>query len=485
MNKKTQSVPEQNNDTQGIEKDASIEEQMENQGSPINNITKKARARPSSWGRKTCYSFQETTLLFEEKIREILSSCSDDECEFILNHVLDESEVTLNHDSWEFKINIYNFIELYICKLIFRGHIDAGIKKSDGMIDPLYDFNIYYEDFIQHLKNNLGRIPLDSIMTVSESHKTNLKLKKKINNFPGFFRVMNTNGDLALLSLVKRYRPACLSDLKIPEDDTTQIFPITIEGNFLLLSITSKNDKTFLFCKDEQEKTKSLPFPYIFYSSFSPFFNRIDLRQDRPSFNHNHNYPTFMGLVDSLFLLFLKSHGIFEKELFGNAKKTILDNEKKFIDEVSNDALKFFYADVYIKKESLSNFLNTFDVEYIKNYYHRPEEPFKFSYKKTTIDNSYQLEALNKILTLVRNESSASQSNDIEIIQAAIDIVTNNLSMKTIHNNYAKKILNKNKKEMNVKSLWDHIQRYTGSIAKRFDIVVELKKFSHKKPDRV
>ena len=478
MNKKTQSVSEQNNDTQDIEKDASIEKQLENQCSPIN------KARPSSWGGKTCYSFQETASLFEEKFNEIFSSCSDDECEFILNHVLDESEVTLNHDSWEFKINIYNFIELYICKLIFLGHIDAGIKKSDGMIDPLYDFDIYYKDFGQHLKYNLARIPLDSIMILPECDNENPKLGKDINNIYSHFRMMHEIGDIVLLSLVKRYHPTCLGDLKIPENDATQILPITIKGDVILLSITSKDDKIFLFCKNQREKTRSLPFPYIFYSSFSPFFKKIDLRKEPPSFNHNRIHPTFFGLIDSFFILFLKSHGIFNKDLFHSSKKTTLDDNNDFIDEVYKYVLEFFFNNIYIKKESLNNFLNIFNIRHIKNYYDTPEEPFKFSYKKTTINNNL-LEKLKKILTLVKDKNSASQSNDIEIIQAAIDIVTNNLSMETVHSNYAKKILNKNKNEMNVKSLWNHIQRYTAKIAKQFNIVVELKKFSHKKSDKV
>ena len=419
--------------------------------------------RPSSLGRNTCYSFDEGIGKLAQQIDKT-----------------EESPIffdKIKHDS-----RLRKFFKLFLYKMIFQGKIDFGILNSEKMISPVWDMNIFYDNFLKKMKN-IAHIPLDTISIFYEETCVQKNVEDTFKDFLQHLSVKRKQKNGILFSLSSENDPIFLGECISAANGVRHVtLPVQIAdkypNKYVQLSVQS-GTKTFFYCKNCNNETVELPLSMEFCISFKKILDSYLPIYSATSDTFNKNFPTLIGMAGGIFLLFLTSHGIFKNELDMDGEKTAFDCHHDFIAEKCDSLLQYFDTILFLRKKTFDLFLEDVKIDYIDNYYNNPKEPFIFNNKY--IDSTdKETERNNKISILKKLMSNKSLSKEENTaIHAEYDRVCNNICMKEFYDKYSDKILTLENDSTH--KFWERFNYKIKIIMKKNKIYnYRATKFSHK-----
>ena len=425
--------------------------------------------RASSLGKNSCYTFDEAI----EKIAKKLD---------------DAEESSIFSKKLKYSPALAIFFKLFICKLFFQGKVDCGIINSEGMISPLWDMNICYEDFHKKI-NNIANTPLEALSIFHKRNDEHEDIEDIFKEFLQHLSINKKNGHGILFSLAGKDNPVSLGErMSVVGVENCVTHPVRIAEHgpdrHAQLTVLSEK-KTLFYCKNCENKIIELPLSMDFCISFSPLLDTHDpsilnLNETLPK-----NFSTLIGMAGGIFLLFLASHGIVETKLFSIAKRrTVFECYDDFVVAKYRDTLQYFNKFLLFQKKSFDLFLDNFNIDYIENYYTNPTYPFIFKHNtnlktsKASIVN-YKIDILQKLLS---SDDINKNTDDRATIEAELHRVRENLSIIHFYKEYSKKIIQKDGDKP--ANFWGRFKYKIENIMKKNGIHdYTVSKFSHDKAE--
>ena len=423
--------------------------------------------RASSLGKNSCYTFDEAI----EKIAKKLD---------------DAEESSIFSKKLKYSPALAIFFKLFICKLFFQGKVDCGIINSEGVISPLWDMNICYENFHKRI-NNIANTPLEAISIFHKRNDEHEDIEDIFKEFLQHLSINKKNDHGILFSLTGKDNPVTLGErMSVVSGENCVTHPVRIAEHgpdrHAQLTVLS-GEKTLFYCKNCKNKIIELPISMDFCISFSPLLDTHDpsilnLNETLPK-----NFSTLIGMAGGIFLLFLASHGIVETKLFSIEKRrTVFECYDDFVVAKYRDTLQYFNRFLLLQKKSFDLFLDSFNIDHIENYYTNPSCPFIFKSKtnpktsKTSIVN-YKIDILQKIFS---SDDINKNDDDRAIIEAELRRVRENLSMIHFYKEYSETILKKDNDTP--AKFWERFKYRIKIIMKKKEIHdYKVEKFSHDK----
>lgn len=365
-------------------------------------------------------------------------------------------------------------LKLFICKMIFQGKIVCGVKGRENFVTLIRGINHCYDNFCNKSKN-IANLPLDALSIFCMKNSEKDEFEDIFKDFLQYLNIEKRQGHGILFSLSDK-NPAIFSDCIKTNINSYKTPPVRIakNGEDRYVSLVGRIEKNHLFfCTNAKGNIVELPVSMHFCTSFAKLLNVYDPRCPEPAEPYKEGRTTLLSMAGGFFLLFLKSHGMLNDNLFSKQKKlSIIDENIDFVNAKVNNILEFFDRHVFLYKKSLDSFLEDINIfSKLEEYIKKPMIPFFFEkkHKKAGI--------LQDFLESNKNTISA---DDLLIIEAEIDRSNNNLGIKQFYEKYGEKILVKEKDHE--KNFWGRFNYKLKSILNKNKIDnYSVFKFSHKK----
>ena len=421
----------------------------------------------SSLGKNACYTF-------DEAIEKIAKKLDEAEKSPIFSREL------------EYRPSLALFFNLFLSKLIFQGTVDCGITNSESMISPLGDMKICYDNFYKKMCN-LANIPLEAISIFYKRNNEYESIEDVFKEFLQYLSINKKRGHGILFSLADNNNPVHLGDRMSAVRGEKHVTPpvrIAEHGpdRYAQLEILT-GEKIFFYCKNCENKAVELPLSMDFCISFSSFLNAYDPSIFKVNETVHSDFSTLISMAGGIFLLFLASHGIVETKLFSIAKRrTVFESYDDFVVAKYRGTLQYFNRFLLLQKKSFDLFLDSFNINYIENYYKNPSYPFIFKHN-TNLKTSnasivnYKIDILQKLLSC---DDINKNADDRATIEAELHRVRDNLSMTHFYKKYSETIL---KKDSDTPAkFWERFKYKIKIIMKKKEIHdYKVEKFSHDK----